>query len=83
MIAVRPTINCTLLFVTGEDDTARFDFWRYTYNVQNHYHSLLMEAFVAPEDNNIRHTFSHWLLESTLLEQPLEDHGNIPVKLWE
>jgi hypothetical protein len=30
-IAVCPTINCTLLFVTGEDDIARFDSRRYRY----------------------------------------------------
>jgi hypothetical protein len=29
MIAVRPTINRTLLFVTGEDNIARFDSLRY------------------------------------------------------
>jgi hypothetical protein len=30
-IAVHPTINCTLLFVTGEDDIARFDSRRYSW----------------------------------------------------
>jgi hypothetical protein len=32
-VAVHPTINCTLFFVTGEDDIARFDSRRYTTNM--------------------------------------------------
>jgi hypothetical protein len=30
MVAVRPTKHCTLLFVTREDDIARFDSRRYS-----------------------------------------------------
>ncbi len=35
MVAVHLTVNCTLLFVTGKDDIARFDSRRYTGKKKN------------------------------------------------
>jgi hypothetical protein len=41
-IAVRPINNYTLLFVTGEDDIARFDSRRYNNKTEQYYPSLFL-----------------------------------------
>jgi hypothetical protein len=55
-VAVRPTINCTIFFVTGEDDIARFDSRQYTVD-QCFYFQL---TFCNPDEPSIDSTrFCH------------------------
>jgi hypothetical protein len=57
-VAVRLIKNCTLLFLTGEDDIARFDSQRYSYKEK--YVEFLATIYFTPYGYSISYSYSEY-----------------------